>query len=109
MQTIVKIDLAADFSAHPFGRYPIHGPVNGQRFRQDVLLPALGRGEMVVVDIDGTTGLSSSFLDEAFAGLVRMGAVTRESFFDRIKIKSARDPSYIEDIAEYVGEAELVT
>jgi hypothetical protein len=107
MEHLVKIDLAADFSAHPFGRYPVHGPVNGQRFRNEVLVPALNRSKVVLVDIDGTSGLSSSFLDEAFAGLVRMGAVPRETFFDRIQIKSMRDPTYIEDIAEYVGEAEL--
>jgi len=107
MVELVKIDLAADFSAHPFGRYPTHGPVNGERFRKEHLVPALQRADTVLVDIDGTTGLSSSFLDEAFAGLIRAGVLTREAFFTRVKIKSQRDPTYVEDIAEYVGEAEL--
>lgn len=108
MSDLVKIDLAADFSAHPFGRYRAHGPVSGERFREEHLVPALQRGADVLVDIDGTTGLSSSFLDEAFAGLIRAGVLTKQTFINRVTIKSTRDPSYADDIAEYVAEAELI-
>jgi hypothetical protein len=105
MAKVVTIDLARDFSAEPFGRYMSHGPASGERFRSEFLERHLRAGDQVVVNIDGVTGLSSSFLDEAFAGLVRRGVVPADRFFDVVKIISERDPSYIEDIKLYVDEA----
>lgn len=105
MAETVRIDVARDFSAAPFGRYPTHGPASGQRFRTDFLERPLRNGDRVIVDIDGVTGLSSSFLDEAFAGLVRQGILPAENFFDFVTIKSDRDPTYIEDVRDYVSEA----
>lgn len=105
MARTVEIDIARDFSSEPFGRYPFHGPASGERFRDEFLVGPLRDGFDVLVDIDGVTGLSSSFLDEAFAGLIRKGVLTRATFFERIQIKSERDPSYIQDVADYVNEA----
>lgn len=105
MVEIVRIDVARDFSTDPFGRYPTHGPDSGQRFRTDFLERPLRNGDHVLVDIDGVTGLSSSFLDEAFAGLVRQGIVPADRFFEFVTIKSERDPSYIDDVRDYVTEA----
>lgn len=105
MTRSVKIDLARQFSPEPFGRYPSHGPASGERFRKEFLERALLAGDDVIVDIDGVTGLSSSFLDEAFAGLVRQRVVTLEQFRARVHIKSDTDPSYIDDVLEYVSEA----
>lgn len=105
MAKMVRIDVANDFSPKPFGRYPVHGRFNGQRFRVDFLESPLLNGDTLFVDIDGVAALSSSFLDEAFAGLVRQGIVPAEQFFTRVTIKSDRDPSYIDDIRLYVSEA----
>jgi hypothetical protein len=102
---LFEIDLARDFSAHPYGRYDRHGPVNGSRFRREKLEPPLRAGDDVLVDLDGTSGLSSSFLDEAFAGLVKSGVLTPNQFPKRVRIKSLRDPTYLDDIMEYVNEA----
>lgn len=105
MARTVEIDIARDFSREPFGRYPSHGPVSGERFRTEFLEGPLRAGDRVVVNIDGVSGLSSSFLDEAFAGLVRRGVLPRDRFFDLVTIISDRDPSYLEDIKVYVREA----
>jgi hypothetical protein len=105
MDRTVEIDVARDFAPEPFGRYPRHGPASGERFRTEFLERALRDGDRVRVDFDGVSGLSSSFLDEAFAGLVRRGVLTRENFFRYVSIKSDRDPSYIEDVRQYVDEA----
>lgn len=105
MARTVEIDIARDFSSEPFGRYPFHGPASGERFRDEFLVGPLREGHDVLVDIDGVTGLSSSFLDEAFAGLVRKGILTQATFFQRVRIKSERDPSYIQDVVDYVSEA----
>lgn len=65
------IVIAKDFSRSPSGRYhPDDGPFSGQRFRDEFLYPALLVDE-VEVNLDGVLTLGSSFLDEAFGGLVR--------------------------------------
>ncbi|MBR7619998.1 STAS-like domain-containing protein [Phenylobacterium sp. 20VBR1] len=104
MARTVTIDIAKDFSAEPFGRYAAHGPASGEVFRAR-LERYIRDGSHVLVDIDGVTGLSSSFLDEAFAGLVRHGVLSAADFWNVISIKSERDPSYIDDVEVYVSEA----
>nr|QQZ48916.1 STAS-like domain-containing protein [Phenylobacterium glaciei] len=79
MARTVTIDIAKDFSAEPFGRYAAHGPASGEVFRAR-LERYIRDGSHVLVDIDGVTGLSSSFLDEAFAGLVRHGCSRQLTF-----------------------------
>ena len=71
------IDVASEFSAYPAGRDDRDGPYNGTRFRDDVLLPRLrdtiAAGGTLVVQLDGVRSFGSSFLEEAFGGLVRSG------------------------------------
>jgi len=99
------IQLAERFP-FPFGRYrDPHGDASGEVFREEVLLPAFRRSnDTVVVDLDGARGLSPSFLEEAFGGLVRRG-VARAEVLKRLKIKSALDPSFVETINNYVRAA----
>ena len=98
------IRLATEFSRFPFGRYRSQGGFSGEAFRDDVLLPLLRSGEHIVVDLDGTSGLSPSFLEEAFGGLVRAG-FTPEDIIGRVTIASDEDPSYIDEVRGYVQEA----
>lgn len=98
------IRLAADFNPFPFGRYPSHGEWSGQRFREEWLVPALRSEQTVEVDLDGARGLSPSFLEEAFGGLVRVGFAAKD-LLDRLHIKSDRDPSFIDTIQGYIREA----
>jgi hypothetical protein len=67
------ISVRNNFSENPSGRYLTDGPNSGQRFRDEWLLPALKANEKVTVDLDGALGYGSSFLEEAFGGLVRAG------------------------------------
>jgi hypothetical protein len=61
------------------GRHISDGPFSGEQFRDRFLVPALTRAaktsDKVVVILDGTRYLSS-FLDEAFGGLVRVCGFT---------------------------------
>lgn len=98
------IRLAADFNPFPFGRYPSHGDWNGQRFRDEWLVPALRDGDDVEVDLDGARGLSPSFLEEAFGGLVRVGFPAKDLTM-RLRIKSDRDPSFVDTIKGYIQDA----
>ena len=62
-----------DFHPLPHGRYAEDGEGNGQAFRDRFLVPALKEGQALVIDLDGAPGYPSSFLEEAFGGLVRAG------------------------------------
>lgn len=68
----VMISIAKHYTDTPGGRNRSDGPYSGERFREDILAPALRQGE-VDVDLDGVLGFGSSFLEEAFGGLIRDG------------------------------------
>jgi hypothetical protein len=87
------INIAMQFTTVPAGRYPSDGEYSGQRFREELLVPSLKREDCVIVEIDGTAGYGSSFLEEAFGGLVRKGYYTAPQLHKKLEIRTA-DPSY---------------
>jgi hypothetical protein len=102
-----RIDIAKDFSDTPLGRYPADGPFSGERFREEFLCPALKENDFIAVAIDGTEGYGSSFLDEAFGGLVRKGYYSADQLEQLLKIE-CNDPDYAiyrELIWKYVKQA----
>lgn len=68
-----KINIGIDFSKTPMGRFKSDGNSSGEKFRDDVLIPALNANDSVEVIIDQAEGYGSSFLEESFGGLVRNG------------------------------------
>ena len=98
------ISVAKEFSKFPGGRYVTDGPNSGERFREEILAPALVSGDDVfTIDLDGTVGFGSSFLEEAFGGLVRVHNLTRETM-DRLIFKS-KNQTLVKIINEYINEA----
>jgi hypothetical protein len=91
------IDVASDFSRFPGGRYKADGENSGQAFREDILVPALRRAidtnSRVIVILDGTSGYPSSFLEEAFGGLIRVHKFDKETL-DSVLVIEAKDPVY---------------
>ena len=67
------ISIADDFTKYPGGRYRKHGKGSGEEFRENFLVPNIEKQEQITIVLDGTAGYSSSFLEEAFGGLVRRG------------------------------------
>jgi len=98
--TAREIRVARDFSRYPAGRFRDDGPYSGEAFREDFLLPALHAGEQVVVDLDGVRGYGSSFLEEAFGGLVRKGVT--QSLIKRLVLLRSVDKSLIEEVEDYI-------
>lgn len=100
------IDIAKDFSSKPFGRDSRDGKFSGSRFRDDILIKSFRethRDEVVEVHLDGVLrGYGSSFLDEAFAGLIRCG-IDYSDIKRKLKIISD-DDGYIEEIWTYIEE-----
>lgn len=97
----MKINLGKQFGRYPAGRYLADGPYNGQKFREDFLIPALKSADNEIeIDLNDARGLKSSFLEEAFGGLVRVGYAA-DNLIRRFKFVS-RDPSLVEEIREYI-------
>lgn len=99
-----RVSVATDFSRFPSGRHKSKGSTSGEGFREKFLEPAVLANEQIEVDLDGTIGYGSSFLEEAFGGLVRTLNISPEKLFDLVKIKS-EDPLLIVEVRDYVLEA----
>lgn len=102
-----SISIAEDFSAYPGGRVPADGPYSGQEFRDNILVPVLkdDNTEKVCIDFDGTRGYGSSFLEEAFGGLIRMSKFSKAQIYKKFEFKSSRE-SIIEEVTKYIDDAE---
>ena len=94
------ISIAKDYSKYPAGRFELDGPYSGEAFRRKFLEPAIRNHERVIIDLDGTRGYGSSFLEEAFGGLVRSG-ISAEEIKDLISFKTS-DKSLEEEILSYI-------
>lgn len=99
-----EISVANEFSTRPFGRFRSDGPDSGERFRDDFLEPALAQFGVVTVNLDGTLGYGSSFLEEAFGGLVRVKGLSAKDLRARMRIVSSR-PSYERRVWQFILEA----
>ena len=99
------INVARDFSPVPGGRFDEDGEFNGSRFRREHLVPKLKSCERVDVLIDGTEGFGSSFLEEAFGGLIRVEGFKAEVLKNQLQIVAddPRSQRYRRKIYSYMG------
>ena len=100
----VSISLARDFSRHPGPRTNAQGRNSGERFRR-LLVEKLKNADVVAVDLDGTSGIGSSFLDEVFGGLVRYEGFLASDVLRRVRVKSDLDESYLITIQDSIDRA----
>ena len=80
------INIATDFSEYPAGRFVEDGDYNGTTFRKQYLIPALENSESVCVIFDGVAGFGSSFLEEAFGGLIHSENWSKNILDERMHI-----------------------
>jgi hypothetical protein len=101
------ISVAQAFSPYPAGRFRTDGPYSGEAFREDILVPALRTGEAVTVHLSGTSGYGSSFLEEAFGGLVRNGYFTADELHKKLKIEAGSSvyEVYKRRVQSYINRA----
>lgn len=83
MKTFNFVDIFTDM---PGGRYPTDGSYNGETFREEHLLPLLAEHGEITIDLTGIYGAGSSFLEEAFGGIVRHGYYTSEQLKSKLHI-----------------------
>ena len=100
---MICINIFKDFAESTGGRDREKGLFSGQEFREDLLYPkaieAINNKDKLFIDLDGGYGHSSSFLEEAFGGLIRqLSREQAEYIINNIEIKSLDEPRKKEDI-----------
>nr|WP_297167530.1 STAS-like domain-containing protein [uncultured Dysgonomonas sp.] len=106
---MIQINIANDYSKTPGARYESEGAYSGERFRTEILLPnlkkAINENSILEVVLDGTAGFGTSFLEEAFGGLIRIDKIEYPLIKKKIKFISLEYPDYIDEINEYLEDA----
>jgi STAS-like domain of unknown function (DUF4325) len=102
---MIAVNVADEFTRFPAGRLKIKGSTSGEAFRERFLEKPLREGLAVTVNLDGTVGYGSSFLEEAFGGLVRVLDLGADRILSLLKLNSS-DGSLIEEIEQYIRDAD---
>jgi len=103
--TMNKTIYVKDFSITPGARHILDGDYSGEDFFKRILQPAflgLKSGEVLEINLDGTDGYATSFLDEAFGGLARMYG--KEKVIPFLNFISVEEPYLKEEILSYMNE-----
>lgn len=106
----MKIKISTDFSKSPGPRYISEGKFSGELFRTEHLLPLVKKAQTehskVEINLDGTAGFGTSFLEETFGGLIRNDGFTLKELKSILAIISEEEPYLLEEITQYMQEAE---
>jgi hypothetical protein len=101
------ISVARDFSETPGPRSKDEGDYSGEVFLQDLLRPrfleAAASGEKLLIDLDGTEGYATSFLEAAFGGLAR--EYDPERVMATLTFKCEDEPLLEQEITNYIRDA----
>jgi len=98
-----------DFSITPGSRYRDEGKKShsGQEFREDFLEPIfkeiINTDKKLIVNLDGTIGYGTSWLEEVFGGLARIYG--NKIVEDKLIFISEEEPYLIEDLNQYIKDA----
>lgn len=105
----IELSIRGEFSSTPGPRYKIEGDFSGEVFRKNHLLPkftqAIEMGVTLVVHLDGTAGYGTSFLEEAFGGLIREDGHSLTELRATLEVISNEEPYLLDDINDYMLEA----
>ncbi len=105
-----KLKVIEDFNFTTGPRYIREGANSGEEFRINVLYPkvkeAINNKCVLEIDLDGAAGYGTSFLEEAFGGLIRENNLSYNAINSHIRIISTEEEYLIEDIDEYMKDAQ---
>jgi len=104
---MLSISVVRDFADTPGPRSREEGEHSGEQFLEEVLPPkfeeALRTNQELTVDLDGTEGYATSFLEASFGGLARKFDPAR--VLKVIHIKSDDEPHLVEEVRKYIADA----
>ena len=106
------LKIAKDFSQYPGSRSRKNSDNSAEQLYEEILKPSIQKciekDEILTIDLDGSSGYASSFIDEAF-GRIIIDFYCKDydyenSFNSRIKIISNEEPYLIQDIIKSINE-----
>lgn len=100
----MSIIYVKNFTLAPGARYRKLGKGSGEEFRDDILVPAFEQDKNLIVDLDGVLGYGSSFLEEAFAGLIRLQKFTLQEIKILVSNIQTKNEEWKKEIEEYVND-----
>lgn len=106
----MNFKVATEFYKRPLGRYRTQGTYTGEAFREDHLvrlLKELKANDKLTLDFSGVTMNGSSFLEEAFGGLIREHKYSKEYLESVLELSFPRRPSLEQKVWQYISDAEL--
>ena len=108
---MVMINVAKEFTETPGARYKTQGALSGEECSDNILYPkfieSISNNEKLVVNLDGGYGYGSSFLEEAFGGLVRKLKEEKNIHYKDVKeieIISDDNIVWIDKIKKYIDD-----
>lgn len=105
----MELSVAKEFTTTPGPRSSEDGEFSGEEFLERLLSPkfnsAIEAREALLVDLDGTEGYATSFLEAAFGGLARRFGP--QKILSTLKFKSDDEPFLVGEIEKYIREANL--
>ena len=105
--TNLTLSIAKEFSETPGARYISDGDYSGELFYNTILKPAfetvLNSNKKLIIDLDGTQGYATSFLDEAFGRLSQ--EFSERKVLEKVDFISTEEPYLKNEIKEYINEA----
>jgi len=108
---VYKLVICKEFSPSPGPRYASEGDFSGEEFRIKLLAPrlkdAISNKKTLFIDLDGTAGYGTSFLEEAFGGLIRIDKYKYDDILAHLQLKSEEEPYLTEDIMGYLKDAHV--
>lgn len=105
----IEFKISKDYVPTPGPRYIKEGKWSGEKLRGELILPifekAIKNDQKIFIDLDGTSGYGTSFLEEVFGGLIRINKLKYDDIIKVLELKSEEEPYLIEDIYEYLEDA----
>lgn len=107
----MKIVKVSERFPYPGPRFKRLGPQSGEEFKAFMLKIfkdtygddfTKNNNIILMIDLDGTPGYGSSFLEEGFGGLIREGVPYK--LLNSLKIKTDEEPELADEIKEYIND-----
>jgi hypothetical protein len=103
--------ISSEYSKFPGSRYINECMWSGEDFRKNhlskIVKECLDNNQTLLIDLDGTAGYSTGFLEEAFGGLIRENIFRLSDLLTTLRFKSDEEPYLIKEIIIYMTEAKI--
>ena len=105
----MNLSIAKEFTDTPGPRTRDEGDYSGELFLDEFLRPryeaAIAGNDTLLVDLDGTEGYATSFLEASFGGLARI--FEAHDILRVLRFKTDDEPALIAEITKYIKDARL--